>query len=121
MPAVFETGDFAIVPNFSVRAIIEVKRSLTNLNDLVDQLKFRKKYMPVEYNSNVLGVVVSHKEPLFHDEVNPEWLKKRSKNDDPPITRLLDQKTGEVDHNGVFAFIFFLSQLVGHGWTTKKP
>ncbi len=119
LPALFESGDFAIVPNFSVRAIIEIKRTLSNIQYLKEQLDLRRKYLPVEFNSNVLGVVISHGKSLFEGEVNAEWLKSRSKNDDPPITRLLDNNTGEADHSGVLAFIYFLSQIAGHGWASK--
>jgi len=121
LPAIFEQGDFAIVPNFSARAIVEIKRTCSNINDLREQLKVRQKYLLHEFKANILGVVVSHDKPLFENEVNPEWLKERGEKDEPPITRLLDKATNEPDHNGVFAFIFFLSQVAGHGWLPKKP
>lgn len=121
LPALFESGNFAIVPNFSVRAIIEIKRTSSNIKKLKDQLNLQRKYLPEKFSSNILGVVISHGKSLFNGEVNPEWLKSRSKNDDPPIIRLLDKKTGEADHGGVLAFIYFLSQIAGHGWELKSP
>ena len=123
LPALFESGDFAIVPNFSVHAIIEIKRTLSNIKKLKEQLDFRRKYLPPQYNANVLGVVISHGNSLFKDDVNAEWLKSISKSNDPPIIRLLDKKTGKADHSGVLAFIYFLSQIAGHGygWASKTP
>jgi hypothetical protein len=120
LPALFEQGDFALVPIFSVRAIIEIKRSCTDLPSLQEQLRLRQKCLLTKFRRNVLGVVVSHPTPLFDGEVEPDWLKDTKWKRTPAMTRLLDSKSQDADVNGVFAFIYFLAQLSGHGYFPKR-
>ena len=66
-PALFEQGDFALVHHTSVRAIIEVKRSCTKVSTFQKQLEKLQERIRASHllSTNVLGVVVSHSEPLF--------------------------------------------------------
>jgi hypothetical protein len=118
LPALFEKDDFALVPIHSARAIIEVKRTCDHIADFQQQLQERQKALFYEYRKYVLGVVVSHKTPLFQYSVEENWVNHLDSKSQPAITRLLDKKTNQVDPNGVFAFIFFLSQVA---WLDKAP
>ena len=118
LPALFELGDFALVPNFSARAIIEVKRTCTDFNGFRDQLNKQKQCLLSEFRSNVLGVVISHSKNLFDGQVSPEWLKEERST--PAMTRLLNENN-EVDVDGLFALIYFLSQVAGHGKFPAPP
>lgn len=120
LPALFQQGDFALVPTFSVRAIIEVKRTCNDIPKLEEQLKERQKCLIPKLRNNVLGIVVSHPKPLFDGLLEPDWLKDRKWREKPAITRLLSNDSQEADVDGVFAFIYFLSQLAGHGYLSKK-
>ena len=113
LPALFEQGDFALVPFHSARAVIEVKRTCTDLSKFKKQLKYRQKCLMHEYCPNVLGIVVSHPDALFDGEVTPDWLKQESWRESPAMTRLL-RDWEEVDVDGVFVFIYFLAQIAGH-------
>lgn len=115
MPALFEKNDFALVPWYSARAIIEIKRSCTDVADLRTQLEHRRNNLLRKYRRNILGVVVSHPVSLFEDEANPKWLKDAKWDKDIPITRLLGDDPAQADTSGVLVFIYFLSQLAGHG------
>jgi hypothetical protein len=108
LPGLFECGEFALVPFAAVRALIEVKRSLPDKNDLLRQLRDRRKLVP---SGRVLGVVVSHPAPLLDCECTPNWLAQARTN--PAITRLLDSEN-KADTDGVLAFIYFLAQVAGH-------
>jgi hypothetical protein len=113
LPALFEKDDFALVPSFSARAIIEVERTCKSITDFQHQLQERQKVLLHEYQKYVLGVVVSHETPLFQHSVEENWLNHLGHESEPAITRLLDKKTNQVDPDGVFAFIYFLSQVAG--------
>jgi hypothetical protein len=110
-PALFECGDFALVPIFSVRAIIEVKRTVADPLQLLQQLEDRRKLLTLL--GPVLGVVISHQSPLFTSSCSPDWLAHWNHEAAPPITRLLDS-SNNADVNGVMAFIYFLAQVAGH-------
>lgn len=118
LPALFEIEDFALVPNFSARAIIEVKRSCSDIRGLREQMEIQKKCLLHEFRSNIFGVVISHNKALFDMEVSPEWLKQERSI--PAMTRLLDENN-EVDVDGMFAFIYFLSQIAGRGAIPTPP
>jgi hypothetical protein len=120
LTALFEQGDFALVPIFSVRAIIEVKRTCSDIPKLEEQLKVRQKCLMPRFQNNVLGIVVSHPKPLFDGQLKPDWLKDRKWREKPAIIRLLSDDSQETDVDGVFAFIYFLSQLAGHGYLARK-
>ncbi len=114
LPAIFECGEFALVPFHSVRAIIEVKRTGCKKARalLADQLKERLGLMPTMSAMDfVLGVLANDDdpEPLFNDErrPSPNWL--QSHTGTPPITRILHN--GKADTNGIMAFIYFLAQV----------
>ena len=114
LPALFEKGDFALVPNLSACAIIEVKRTCNDLEHLKNQLYERQMLLPSYYHTNVLGIVISHKESLFpEDKLSPTWLKDAHFlwSDEPAKVRLLDATTNKPDVNDIFAFIYFLSQI----------
>ena len=113
MPAIFEHGNFALVSSFAARAVIEIKRKTVKPVDAIrkDMKKLRKRLQP-PYNYNVLGVLVDHESNPFPYEVNPDWLKKIDKTEDPPVTSILCK--GQIDTNGIFAFIYFLSQIAGY-------
>jgi hypothetical protein len=116
LPGLFEHGEFALVPFAAVRAVIEVKRAISNAAELRQQLQDRHKLVPSGF---LLGVVVSHAESLRDFECAPDWFARgRSA---PAMTRLLDG-TNEPDTDGVLAFIYFLSQVAGHrGLVAGKP
>ncbi|MDT5122224.1 MAG: hypothetical protein QOC96_1706 [Acidobacteriota bacterium] len=113
LPALFEQGEFALVPFASVRAVIEVKRCCKNnqMENFRAQLKRQQKYLPDR--SNILGLVITHEKPLFSDEVKANWLDDEKWENTPAITRLFSRSYKDVDINGVFAFIYFLSQVAG--------
>lgn len=115
LPALFEQGDFALVPTMSALAIIEVKRTCSNVEEFEKQLKERRDCLLDWRQQNVLGIVVNHKDALFGAEATPDWIKVRGKTKPPAITRLLDEGN-DADANGVFAFIYFLGQLKGDRW-----
>jgi hypothetical protein len=108
LPGLFERGEFALVPLASVRAIIEVKRTMADREHLIQQLKERRDRAPM---GHLLGVVVSDPNPLLNRECTPDWLAQGGS--EPAITRLLDDGN-KPDINGVMAFIYFLAQLAGH-------
>jgi len=123
LPAIFECGDFALVPIFSVRAIIEVKRTGTKSerDDLTQQLRDRQKLLRTADDMNfVLGIFVNDdsKETWFTDEHRPgsDWLEGYwvSNPQQPPVTRILHNN--KPDTNGIMAFIYFLAQIA----TRKK-
>ena len=108
MPGLFETGDFALVPFFSVRAVIEVKRSVSDMSKFEAQLSKQVRLVP---SRRALGVVVSHPKPLFDLECTPDWLDQSVA--DVQMTRLMDS-AGVADTNGVMALIYFLAQVAGY-------
>ena len=118
LPAIFECGEFALVPLFSVRAIIEVKRTGTKSERevLTQQLKDRQSLLPTMSDMQfVLGVLVNDDDPQpwFNEErkPSPNWLEDYSLNNPgkPPVTRLLHNN--KPDTNGIMAFIYFLAQV----------
>ncbi len=118
MPAIFECAEFALVPHFSVRAIIEVKRKVSNPEDLATQLKDRQARL--DNYGPVLGVVVSHTKPLFpNGKCRERWLEDyiwkpgMYVHDRQPMTRLLDTNN-KPDTDGIMVFIYFLAQVVAY-------
>ncbi|MGZ8843511.1 MAG: DUF6602 domain-containing protein [Pyrinomonadaceae bacterium] len=109
LPGLFEYGEFALVPFAAARAIIEIKRTLSTPNKLLDQLRERRRLL--EQRQQILGVVVAHPSPLFDRECDPDWLSQHSSV--PAMTRLLD-KDNQPDTDGIMAFIYFLAQIAGH-------
>lgn len=116
MPAIFEVGEFALVPYFSARAIIEVKRS-ANPTELATQLTQRKQLLPAY--GPLLGVVITHPKALLDQPCCPNWLEDRKRTYPPPMIRLLDCKN-VPDINEIMAFIYFLAQLAGHKSTVAS-
>lgn len=108
LPGLFEYGEFALVPLAAVRAAIEVKRTVSDKNDLVQQLEARRRLVP---RGRLLGVVVQHPSPLFDFKLTPNWLEETG--NELAMTRLLDHEN-KPDTNGVMAFIYFLAQVAGH-------
>jgi len=108
LPGLFECGEFALVPLAAVRAVIEVKRTLSCKDQLLRQLQERRERVPT---GHLLGVVVSHSAPLLDCECTPNWLQERRA--EPAMTRLLDDNN-KPDTDGVMAFIYFLAQVAGH-------
>ena len=121
LPAIFEKGDFAIVPNHSVRGLIEVKRTCNkNASDLINQLEERQSLLLPEYQKKVFGIVFRHPHKLFMDELTPNWIHDIGATDTKPrVTRLFTSKGWEPDLDGIFSFIYFLSQVAGHTWPPK--
>jgi hypothetical protein len=109
LPGLFEYGEFALVPFATARAIIEIKRTLSDPTKLLDQLRERRRLLA--QRRQTLGVVVSHPTKLFDRECKPDWLSERRR--DPPMTRLLDNDN-RPDTDGILAFIYFLAQVAGH-------
>lgn len=113
LPALFEQDDFALVPTQCVHAIIEIKRSCSNLDDLVNQLENRKKLLRIDCCKHLLGVVIEHSKSLFDGEVRPNWLIDKRWQQNYPIVSLLSTN---IDPNAddIMAFIYFLAQVAGH-------
>jgi hypothetical protein len=109
LPGLFECGEFALVPIAAARAIIEIKRTLSTPEKLLDQLRKRRKL--IAQRKQILGIVVTHASPLFDRECDPDWLSQPGS--EPAITRLLDDDN-RPDTNGIMAFIYFLAQIAGH-------
>jgi len=114
LPAIFEQGDFALVPFNSARAIIETKRTCSDVSKLQDQLKRQQKRLIRAIRCNVLGIVVSHELSLFDGVVDPGWLEQEGWGDSPAMTRLISGDGSKVDADGVFVLIYFLAQIAGH-------
>jgi hypothetical protein len=113
MPAIFESAEFALVPLFAARAIIEIKRKRVSKDGFTRQLRERRQLLAkLGPDCPILGVVIRHSQPLFDQECKSNWLAERSTME-PPITRLLDGHN-EPDTNGIMAFIYFLAQVAGH-------
>lgn len=115
-PAIFERGEFALVPIVSARAVIEVKRSCDSAKKfdcLQKQLGDRQNCLNDPYRRYTLGVVISHPKPLFKEMATPEWLEDEKYETEPAITRLLDSEN-HVDKKGFLAFIYFLTQIAEH-------
>lgn len=118
LPAVFECGEFALVPLCAVRAIIEIKRTGNKRQrpKLTQQLKERESLLPTSPDYDfLLGVFVNDndRQPWFNDEgtLRPDWLadywlKHSGK---PPIVRILHKS--KPDTNGIMAFLYFLAQV----------
>jgi hypothetical protein len=111
LPALFEQGNFALVPWWSVRAIVEVKRSCSSTAQMLKQLARLRSRLLQECRRNVLGVVVSHGSPLFEGEVNERWLSDPRWSDEVPVTRLLSENPLDVDTDGLLTFVYFLAQI----------
>jgi hypothetical protein len=129
MPAIFECAEFALVPIFATRAIIEVKRtgSKAEREKLIQQLKERRQLLCTGSDMKfVLGVFVSDDDPhpWFNDEgkLNPNWLENYwlQHPGQPPVTRLLCKD--KPDTNGIMAFIYFLAQVASRkNWGLATP
>lgn len=119
LPALFEQGDFALVPFHSARAIIEVKRTKRSIPDFKKQLEKQQKLLLHEYRSNILGVVINHQKSLFDGEVEPDWLTNQERRNKPAMVRLLSDSQ-EPDVDEVFAFIYFLSQVAKLSSSSKS-
>ena len=113
LPAILEQGDFALVPTHSVRAIIEIKRTCSNIGDLVKQLEDRRELLRIDCRQNLLGVVVENSKPLFSGDVNPEWLKHPTWQSECATVSLLSSDM-KPHTNDIMAYIYFLSQVAGH-------
>jgi hypothetical protein len=122
MPAILESSEFAVIPLFATRAIIEVKRtgSKAERENLIEQLRDRQKLLPAASLMNfVLGVIVNDNDnpkPLFHNDCKPSpnwledyWLHSAGV---PPVIRMLCND--EPDTNGIMAFIYFLAQVASY-------
>ena len=105
----FSNREFALVPFAAARAIIEIKRTLSTRQKLLDQLCERRKL--IAQRKQILGVVVTHPSPLFDSECAPDWLSQHGS--EPAMTRLLDNDN-RPDTDGIMAFIYFLAQIAGH-------
>ena len=114
MPALFRSGDFALVHTQTARAIIEIKRTTSNEAALQAQLTKQRQRLLSEYRRNVLGVVVAHRTPLFGEGLEPAWVTNSDSRSNVRIARLLDQKTSKPDPEGIFALIYFLSHVARH-------
>jgi len=114
MPALFRSGDFALVHTQAARAIIEIKRTTSNVSALQVQLRKQRQRLLSEYRRNVLCVVVAHPTPLFGEGLEPEWVKSSDSRADVRVARLLDKKTSKPDPEGIFALIYFLCHVARH-------
>jgi hypothetical protein len=113
LPAIFEQGDFALVPTHSVHAIIEIKRSCSDIDSLTKQLQDRRKLLQVKCRQNLLGVVLEHSNSLFTGETAPNWLSDGRWIQEYPLVALLSNKMTPYE-NDIMALIYFLAQVAGH-------
>lgn len=115
LPALFEQGNFALVPTHSVRAIIEVKRTCDKIEKFEEQLRKLQNCMPPDLRPQVLGVVLSHDTRLFTGEIKPDWLTvdEEKWQETPAMTRLL-KDWEQTDADDIFVLIYFLAQVAGH-------
>ena len=90
-----------------------VKRICKNslMEDFRKQLKRLQNCVP--NRSHILGLVIAHGEPLSSEAVQANWLDDGKWRATPAMTRLFSRSYKAVDVNGVFAFIYFLSQVAG--------
>jgi len=114
LPAIFEVGDFALVPNTSVHGILEIKRSnysavgkaigtrLARCNDLVRPLIETEKQLDGRFPMG-LGVICLY-DPAQSDKPLSELL------DSGRVVSLLTKKDGKIvpTIEGVYRFIDFL-------------
>ncbi len=112
LPAIFEKGDFALVPTQSVHAIIEIKRSCSDVNKLIEQLEKRRKLLRVNCRNNLLGIVIEHPKGLFDGVVQPDWLKDPKWLKNFALISFLNRNI--PNSNEIMAFVYFLSQVAGH-------
>ena len=114
LPALFEQGEFALVPTHAVHAIIEIKRKCPDMDGLTEQLQACRKLLRIDCRSNLLGVVIENPKPLFpQSKVKPDWLNEAKWETECATVALLSQEM--APHNeDIMAFIFFLSQVAGH-------
>ena len=113
LPAIFEQGDFALVPTHSVHALIEIKRSCSDIGSLVKQLEDRRKLLRVKCRQNLLGVVLEHSNTLFAGETTPNWLSDGRWAQEYPLVALLSNEMAPY-RNDIMALIYFLAQVAGH-------
>ncbi len=113
LPAIFEQGDFALVPTHSVHAIIEIKRSCTDISSLMKQLEDRRKLLQVKCRQNLLGIVLEHSSALFIGETAPNWLSDLRWTQEYPLVALLSNEMTPYT-NDIMALIYFLAQVAGH-------
>jgi hypothetical protein len=120
LPALFRAGGFALVHTQAARGIIEVKRSITSIEETREQLDRQRRRLLSEYQPNTLGVVLAHADPLS-GTLSPDWVRKATASDPVRIVRLLDRNTSEPDVDGIFGLIYFLSHVArtGHGTTAN--
>lgn len=111
LPALFESGDFALVHTQAARGIIEVKRTMPAFRQSVEQLRQQRSRLLTTYQRNVLGVVVASRRNLSIPNVGPNWVSETDIAQPPPFVRLINRRTGQLDSDGIFAFIYFLSHV----------
>jgi len=111
LPALFQSGDFALVHTQAARGILEVKRTVHKLDDFQSQLRKQRFRLLPEYRRNVLGVVIGYRRPLLTIEVEPDWVAKVDRKVDVQMTRLLSRRSSRADVDGIFALIYFLSHV----------
>jgi hypothetical protein len=112
LPAIFEQGDFALVPTHSVHAIVEIKRTCSDTSKLVKQLEDRKKLLRLKCRRNLLGVVLENSKALFDGVVGPQWLKDPKWRNNRALVCLLSRDL--MPHtDDIMAFIYFLAQVAG--------
>ncbi len=129
MPAIFECSEFALVPQFAVRAIIEIKRKGTKSERecLTEQAKERQHLLPTASQMDfVLGIILNDAHdphPLFDDDHRPapNWLREHWQRSAgvPGLSREYSVIT-EPDTNGIMAFIYFLAQVAAFEPTISK-
>ncbi|MBN1781363.1 hypothetical protein JW948_09580 [bacterium] len=112
LPAIFEKEGFALVPSFSVRALVEVKKNSQRIPKFKDHLAKLQDCMLDEYRNNVLGIVFSHSEPLYRRmDLDPNWPEKRRIENDIAVTRILTGRSRKIDFEGVLVLIYFVRYI----------
>jgi hypothetical protein len=120
LPALFRVGNFALVHALAARGIIEVKRSITSVDSIREQLDRQRSSLLPEYRQNVLCVVVAHTSPIG-DAPSPKWVTEATPSDPVQIVRLLDKVTSKPDVDGIFGLIYFLSHLARFTPRSSSP
>jgi hypothetical protein len=122
LPAAIDVGDFALVSNLAARGVIEVKRTNTSIKQTREKLGKWRQYLSrvpmlhgnkmfMDCQTNILGVVIKHRNSLCEEEPLPEMWDWKNRFGKPPVmVRLFGTKYSE-DIDGFLTLIFFLAHI----------
>ena len=115
MPAIFDSGRFALVPSESVRGIIEIKGSSSSIPKLREQIDKQRAPLSASYRRHAIGVVIRHQTNIpLGFELRREWTHPDVLKTTEPIVLNLFKDEGDQfvpNHEAIMAFAFFLAEL----------